>query len=483
MGQPADAGDAPRPRALVVDPSETFLAFAAEALHSFRPGFDVATALGVEQAGEWLDTFHPDLLLLGAALDGEAGRQFAARLQTDPRTARCRVVRAASEPSLSELLRQVRDALARPGDDGPLPFLDLATPHRALREEILEAWSGLLERGAFVGGAEVEGFEAEFATFVGTASAVGVGSGTDALRLALEAAGVARGDEVIVPAHTFIATAEAVTQAGGRPVFADVDEATGALDPQAARRAITPRTRAIVPVHLYGQTADVAPLAALAAECGAWLIEDAAQAHGARYRGVAAGALGRAAAFSFYPGKNLGACGEAGAVTTSEPALAERVRMLRDHGQVEKYRHVCEGTNARLDALQAAALRIKLRRLDAGNASRRRVAAWYGERLAGGALRLPEELPDRHHVYHLYVVRHPERERLREALAAAGIGCGLHYPVPLHLQPAYAALGHQPGDFPVAERWAAQCLSLPIFPEMTEAQVERVCRVLRRATD
>jgi dTDP-4-amino-4,6-dideoxygalactose transaminase len=361
----------------------------------------------------------------------------------------------------------------------PIPFLDLKTPHRALSEEILAAWKRLLEDAAFIGGAEVDGFEREFAAFTESSCCVGMSNGTDALRLAAIGLGVQPGDEVITAAHTFIATTEAISQAGGRPVLVDVDPVTATLDPKALEAAITPHTRLIVPVHLYGQPADMDPILEIARGRSIPVLEDAAQAHGARYKGRAAGSIGDAACFSFYPGKNLGACGEAGAVTTGDAELEGRMRMLRDHGQVQKYQHDLEGWNARLDALQAAALRIKLRHLLAWNEQRREAARWYGELLEGSALRLPREAPDRLHVYHLYVVRHPERDRIQKALADAEIACGLHYPVPLHLQKAYAGLGHSEGDFPHSERWAFHGLSLPMFPSITREQVERVAAVLR----
>ncbi len=362
----------------------------------------------------------------------------------------------------------------------PIPFLDLQTPHRSLSVEILAAWQRILETAAFVGGAELEGFEREFAAYVRTAHAVGVASGTDALRLALLAMAIRPGDEVITVPHTFIATTEAITQAGGRPVFVDVDRVTGTMDPGKLEAAVTPRTRFLLPVHLYGQPADMTPLLEIARRHDLQVLEDACQAHGAEYLGRRAGSMGRAAAFSFYPGKNLGACGEAGAVTTDHAELAARVRRLRDHGQARKYEHDVEGYNARLDALQAAALRIKLRHLDGWNEARRARARRYGEVLSGSGVEVPVEAPGRKHVYHLYVIRHPERDRLRETLSDAGVGTGLHYPVPLHLQRAYAHLGLGRGAFPESERWASEGLSLPMFPEMTDEQVEQVGEAVRR---
>lgn len=359
-----------------------------------------------------------------------------------------------------------------------IPFLDLKTLHRELADEILAAWRDILHEAAFIGGREVEGLEEEFAAFVGVPHCVGVGSGTDALRLIFQGLGLGAGDEVVTVPHTFIATTEAISQVGARPVFVDVDRESGCMDPGLLEAAITSRTRLVVPVHLYGQSADMDPIREIAGRHGIPVVEDACQAHGAEYRGERAGAMGVAAAFSFYPGKNLGACGEAGAITTRDAALAERLRVLRDHGQAAKYHHSVEGTNARLDALQAAVLRIKLRRLAGWTKERRGVAEIYGRELASSGLELPKELPGSWHVYHLYVVRHPRRDEIRSALDAAGIRTGLHYPIPLHLQPAYAGRDEPAGSFPESERWASTGLSLPMFPGMTAAQAKRVCDVI-----
>jgi len=373
--------------------------------------------------------------------------------------------------------------MTRPGtvENAKIPFVDLASLHAELHDEILAAWSQILKSAAFIGGHAVERFETDFATFTGARRAVGLGSGTDAIRLALLAMDVRPGDEVVTVPHTFIATTEAITQAGGRPVFVDVDEATGTLDPALVERALTPKTRVLLPVHLYGQTADMAPLLDIARRRGLRVLEDACQAHGAEYHGRRAGSLADAAAFSFYPGKNLGACGEAGAVTTDDDDLAGKIRRLRDHGQREKYLHESEGFNARLDALQAVVLTLKLKHIDAWTEARRGHARRYLEALAGTELELPHEAAGRRHVYHLFVVRHRTRDRLRERLEARGIGTGLHYPVPLHLQQAYAHLGLGPGSFPHSERWAFSGLSLPMFPSLTEAQVDRVCDALCEA--
>jgi dTDP-4-amino-4,6-dideoxygalactose transaminase len=362
-----------------------------------------------------------------------------------------------------------------------IPFLDLQTVHRPLLSEILSAWESILRSAAFVGGPEVEGFEKEFAAYIGARHSVGLSSGTDALCLALKAVGIRPGDEIITVPHTFIATTEAITQAGATPVFVDVDPKTATLDPSQIEDAITPRTRALVPVHLYGQPADMDPILEIAARRGLRVVEDAAQAHGATYRGRAAGCMGDIACFSFYPGKNLGACGEAGAVTTDDGELAARVAMMRDHGQPRKYYHEVEGWNARMDALQAAALRIKLRHLDKWNAARQACATLYDSGLANCGVEIPERAPDRDHVYHLYVIRHAERDRLQDELQRSGVCTGIHYPIPLHLQKAYARFGFAKGRFPVAERWAERALSLPIFPEMRDDQVDYVCEAVRNA--
>jgi dTDP-4-amino-4,6-dideoxygalactose transaminase len=364
---------------------------------------------------------------------------------------------------------------------GRVPFLDLKSLHQDLAPEILRAWAEILQNAAFVGGVEVTGFENEFAAYIGTTHCVGLANGTDALRLALHALGVGTGHEVITVPHTFIATTEAVTQVGARPVFVDVDDRTGTMDVARVEAAITPRTRAILPVHLYGQCADMDALLEIAARHDVMVVEDACQAHGASYKGRKAGSMGHAAAFSFYPGKNLGACGEGGAVTTNDSTVAARLRMLREHGQRVKYVHAMEGYNARLDTLQAAALRIKLAHLDRWNEQRRAAARRYQEQLAGLDLKVPEEAEGRRHVWHLFVVRVSERDSLQRELEAAGIGWGFHYPIPLHLQEAYTGFGHKRGDFPNAEAWASSGVSLPMFPGMSEEQIGAVCDVVRRA--
>jgi dTDP-4-amino-4,6-dideoxygalactose transaminase len=326
----------------------------------------------------------------------------------------------------------------------------------------------------------VAAFEREYAEFIGVPHCVAVANGTDAIEIALRALGVGHGDECILPANTFIATAEAVSRAGATPVLVDcADDDTYLIDVKAVEDAVTPRTAAIIPVHLYGQAAPVEQLLPLARRIGAWVVEDAAQSQGARRNGVGAGNLGDAAATSFYPGKNLGAYGDAGAALTSSADVAGRMRIIRDHGSPAKYRHEVLGVNSRLDTLQAVVLSAKLRRLDAWNAARRVAAARYDQLLSGcQAVVRPRTLGGNEHVWHLYTVRVPDRDRVLKELHAAGIGAGIHYPVPIHLTPAFAGLGYPRGSFPVAERTARELLSLPLFSEITTAQEERVVSVL-----
>jgi len=352
-----------------------------------------------------------------------------------------------------------------------VPFLDLAAQSAEVADEVLPVWRAQFDGASFIGGPEVAAFEQEYAAYVGVAHCVGVGNGTDALELALRAAGVTAGDEVIVPVNTFIATAEAASRIGARPVFVDVDAEHLLIDPDAVEAAVTTRTRAIVPVHLYGQTAAVEDLRSIAERHDIVLVEDAAQSQGAASAAGRAGALGRIAATSFYPGKNLGAAGDAGAVLTDDARLADLVRNVAAHGSSVKYRHDRVGFNSRLDAVQAPVLRAKLRRLDGWNKARAEAAARYGELLADvDAVRTPVTRPGNVDVWHLYVVQVKERDRVLSELLAAGIGAALHYPTPLHLTDAYSALGHRPGEFPVAEAAAARILSLPMFPHLTEAQ-------------
>jgi dTDP-4-amino-4,6-dideoxygalactose transaminase len=364
-----------------------------------------------------------------------------------------------------------------------IPLADLAMQHASVAEEIEKGWQEVLAHTSFIAGPEVAAFESEYAAFIGAQYCVGTANGTDAIEIALRALGIGPGDECIIPANTFIATAEAVLRTGARPVFADcADDGTYLIDPGSAEAALTSRTRAIIPVHLYGQAAPVERLLPLAGKAGAWVVEDAAQAHGALRWGARAGALGHVAATSFYPGKNLGAYGDAGATLTSSPDLAERMRMIRDHGSRNKYEHQVIGVNSRLDALQAVVLRAKLSRLAAWNAARRAAAERYGELLSGmQEVARPRVLHGNEHVWHLYVIRVPERDRVIRELHAAGVAAGIHYPVPLHLTPALAELGYAEGAFPVAERAAREILSLPLFPGITPAQQERVVSALAAA--
>jgi dTDP-3-amino-3,4,6-trideoxy-alpha-D-glucose transaminase len=363
-----------------------------------------------------------------------------------------------------------------------VPFLDLPIQHAALKEEILSAWSALLDRAGFIGGAPVSQLEEEFAAACKAKHCIAVSNGTDALFLIYKALGLSSEDEVIVPANTFIATSESLTAAGAQVVFADCLPGTYNLDPASVEKATTPRTKGIVAVHLYGQPADIDALDAVARRHGLWLVEDAAQAHLSEYKGRRIGSIGIASAFSFYPGKNLGACGDAGAITTGDAELARRIRILRDHGSEKKYAHQVEGFNMRCDALQAAALRIKLRHLPGWNQARRRVAARYLERLRRVEdIVLPEVAPGCLPVWHLFVVQVPARDQVQQTLKELGVQTGLHYPVPLHLQQAYAHLGYGDGAFPVAESVAKRLLSLPMFAEMTDAQIDYVCDSLIRA--
>lgn len=361
-----------------------------------------------------------------------------------------------------------------------VPFVEVYPMHAPLKAALLDDFAGLIESGAFVNGPQVAEFESAFAGYCGTEKCVGVASGLDALRLGLIAGGLERGEEVVVPANTFAATVEAVVQAGGRPVLADVSEVDYNLDPAAADAALTQRTRFLLPVHLYGQLADMAPLETLARRRDLAILEDACQAHGAAREGRRAGASGLAGAFSFYPAKNLGAMGDAGALVTDSPELAERVRALREHGQRRKYEHDLEGYTARLDTIQAIVLLHKLPLLDAWNEERRAVAAFYLHALAGvGDLRLPPVAQASEPVWHLFVVRTAQPERLASFLHKRGIVTGRHYPQPIHLAPAYASLGYSHGAFPVTEALARECLSLPIFPGMSEGQQSAVVEAVQ----
>ena len=385
--------------------------------------------------------------------------------------------------------------------DQPIPFVDLITPHRELEAELLDAFRQALRSASFIGGAEVEGFEREFAAYCGTNYCIGVANGTDAVRFALMASGVGRGDAVITVSHTFVATVEAISQAGAEPEFVDIDTRTYCMSPDAlnnflggcARDSATGRPlgagtgkpiKAVVPVHLYGQVADMDAILSIASNYNLLVIEDACQAHGAEYRSAdgnwrRAGSFGQAAAFSFYPGKNLGACGEAGAVTTDNEQIAHTIKMLRDHGQATKYYHDLEGYNGRLDAVQAAILRVKLPRLDNWNAHRRQAALRYTEHLSSMAdVTVPFEPDHSRAVYHLYVIRNANRDALATHLRSQGVASGLHYPLPLHLQKCYRKLGYGKGSLPVTELAATEILSLPMFPGLTASSQQRVVSVV-----
>jgi dTDP-4-amino-4,6-dideoxygalactose transaminase len=359
-----------------------------------------------------------------------------------------------------------------------IPFVDLTRQYENIRSEIQAAVSSVLERGRFILNGEVASFEREFAAQCGVAHAVGVGSGTEALHLALAACGVGPGDEVITVSHTAVATAAAIGLAGAKPVFVDIDPASYTIDAARLEEAITPRTRAVVPVHLYGCPADLAPVLEVAQRHNLYVVEDCAQAHGAQYQGKCVGAWGHAGAFSFYPTKNLGAYGDGGAVVTGDPALADRTRMLRQYGWQERYISRIQGLNSRLDELQAAVLRVKLRFLEAWNERRRRWARLYTGSLARGALGLPVEPEGATHVYHLYVVRHARRDELQAFLRSRGIGTLVHYPVPVHLQPAYCHLGSAAGFLPATETAAREVLSLPLYPELREDEIAMVCEAV-----
>lgn len=361
-----------------------------------------------------------------------------------------------------------------------IPMADLQAQYRAIRDELDEAVGRVLANAQYILGPEVAAFEDEFGRYQQAAHTIGVNSGTSALHLALLAAGVGAGDEVITVPFTFIATAAAIRYTGARPVFVDIDRDTFNMDVARIEAAITPRTRAILPVHLFGQAADMDPILEIARRRGLAVIEDAAQAHAAEYRGRRVGALGDAGCFSFYPAKNLGACGEGGAVVTNNPELARKIRLLRDWGSEKKYVHSLPGYNYRLEGLQGAILRVKLRHLDAWTEARGRNAALYAELLAGTAAVLPREMAGSRHVWHCYTIRVAERDRVQGELLRLGVQTGVHYPIPIHLQPAYADLGYRPGDFPVAERAAEEVLALPIHAELSEAQVRQVAGALIR---
>lgn len=362
-----------------------------------------------------------------------------------------------------------------------IPLVDLKAQYALIKDEIDEAIQRVLDNTSFIGGNEVTDFEDDFAKYCGAKHAIGVSSGTEALRLALIACGVGEGDEVITSPSTFIATVEAIVGVGAHPVFVDVEDETNNIDPSLIEAAITERTKAIIPVHLYGYPVDLDPVLKIAHQHGLKVVEDAAQAHGAVYKGKRIGGFGDVACFSFYPGKNLGAYGDAGGVVTNDDEMAEEIRLLRDHGRSDKYEHKVLGFNSRLDSLQAAILRVKLAHMDRWTEQRRAAAAIYSELLQDVNVRLPVEQAGFKPVYHLFVIRTPERDRISDALKAVGVASGVHYPIPLHLQPALAHLGHSEGDFPVCERNSQECLSLPMFPELTEEQAQEVARQVKAA--
>ncbi len=364
-----------------------------------------------------------------------------------------------------------------------VPYFDLPAQIRPLRKELEAAIARSFDSCAFCLGPEVARFERDFAQVAGARHGIGFNSGTSALHVAMRLLNVGPGDEVITTPYTFIATSWAVAYVGAKPVYVDIDEATFNLDPKLIERAITPRTRAVLPVHLYGHPCDLDPILDICRSRKIALVEDAAQAHGARYKGKPVGSFGELAAYSFYPGKNLGACGEAGALVTDRDDFAARARSLREHGSATRYYHDEVGYNYRMEGIQGAVLNVKLPHLKAWNAGRRRIAHRYHELLRDTPLRLPREAAWAESVYHLYVVRHPARDRLRDYLQSNGVGTALHYPLPLHLQKCFSQLGHRTGDFPVAESAARECLSLPVFPEMTDAQIDYVGSKIRDFRD
>lgn len=359
-----------------------------------------------------------------------------------------------------------------------VPYLDLPAQIRSLRSELDAVIARTLDNCSFCLGPDTVQFEKDFARYCGAEHAIGFNSGTSALHIALMLLNVGRDDEVITTPHTFVATSWAISYVGARPVYVDIDDATFNLNPALIERAITPRTKAIMPVHLYGHPFDIDPILAVAKKHNLPVVEDSAQAHGAKYKGKTIGTFGEISCFSFYPGKNLGACGEGGALVTNNAAFAARARSLREHGSSVRYYHDEVGFNYRMEGIQGAVLGVKLKKLNEWTAARRRVAHRYHALLADTPLQLPREATWAESVYHLYVVRHPKRDDLKKHLEANGVGCALHYPLPLHLQKCYASLGYKEGSFPVSEKAARECLSLPIFPELTEAQIQRVVSVI-----
>ncbi len=363
-----------------------------------------------------------------------------------------------------------------------VPFLDLKAQHKSIRAELDAAIGAVIDSCAFAGGPFAEKFEKEFAEFCTCEHAISVGNGTDALWLILLALGIGSGDEVVTVPNTFIATTEAISLCGARPVLVDIDPATYTMNPEKLEQAISPRTRAIIPVHIFGQTAEMDRITGIADAAGIPVIEDACQAHGAEYRGKRAGSIGRAAAFSFYPGKNLGACGEAGAITTNDAEIAARARMFRDHGQEKKYVHRIVGWNARMDGIQGAILSVKLRHIDDWNRRRRENAAVYDELLSGvKGVAIPACAPNSRHVYHVYSVRVRARDAVMSSMKDLGVNCAIHYPIPIHLQKAYDELRLPKGSFPTAEQCADELLSLPMYPELGRQEITYVCDSLQKS--
>jgi dTDP-4-amino-4,6-dideoxygalactose transaminase len=376
---------------------------------------------------------------------------------------------------------QVNDAVAllkKPQPQTLVPMADLRAQYDTVRSEMIQTLLDVAGSTSYILGPYVEQFEKAFARYVGVKHCIGVNSGTSALHLAMICAGVGVGDEVITVPMTFIATSWGISYIGAKPAYVDIDPVTYTMDPSLVEKAITPRTKAILPVHLYGQPADMKPLLEIGRKHGVPVIEDAAQSHGATYFGASAGSMGLMGCYSFYPGKNLGAYGEAGAVVTNDDFIATRLRSLRDHGQTQRYHHDEVGFNYRMDGLQGAVLNVKLKYLDGWTEARRKLAERYNRSLEGMGLVLPMTAPGRTHVRHLYIVLHPDRERIRLELQSQGIQSGLHYPIPLHLQKAYKNLGYKVGDFPVAEKIGAECLTLPLYAEMSHAKQDLVVEAL-----
>lgn len=361
-----------------------------------------------------------------------------------------------------------------------VPFVDLRAQHDSIRKELFDTITQIIDTSSFIMGSAIKEFEPKFAEFCGCKHAIGVSSGTSALHLALWALEIGPGDEVITIPHTFIATCEAISMRGAKPVFVDIDPATYTMDVSKLEAAITPKTKAVIPVHLYGHPTDMDPLLEIARKHNLRVVEDCAQSHGAEYKGKRVGTMGDVGCFSFFPGKNMGAMGDAGAVTTNDDAIATKVNKLRNHGRLGKYEHEMVGYNERMDTLQAAILNVKLPHLNDWNELRRKHAAEYAAGLAGVDVALPTVAPDCKHVYHLFVIRHPKRDDLQAFLKEKGVATGVHYPLPLHLQPAYADLNYREGDFPATEQAAKEILSLPMYPEMTADHVAEVCDAISK---